>query len=156
MTCEIRLEQLSALMAGDLDAAEAQSLRQHIGQCPVCAAAVERLQEIDKKVRAAADRSVPLEIIQRTRQVIHAAVRQPPLPEILTLDEVGQYVRLTPSQLGQMLEHLPSFTVAGEVRIRRDRLTQWIKDQEQQAVRDRVRSQAARSIRMAFEQGIAS
>lgn len=156
MTCDIRLEQLSALLAGELDVTQTQVLRQHIERCPACATLAARLQDIDQQFRSAVDQPVPPEAARRARQAMHAAVQRQPTPEIMTLDEVGQCLRLTPSQLAQILEQLPSFSVAGEVRIRRDRLMQWVKDQEQQAFRDRVRSQAARSIRMAFEQGIAS
>lgn len=155
MACEVTLERLSALLAGDLDAAQAHLLRQHIGQCPTCTTSIARLQEADRQLRSVAER-VPSAVVQRARQVIRSAVQHQPTPEVMTLEEVAQYLRLGASQLAQVLEQLPSFTVAGEVRVRRDRLMQWINDQEQQAFRDRVRSQAARSIRLAFEQGIAS
>jgi hypothetical protein len=63
-------------------------------------------------------------------------------PEIMTIEELARYLRVPVEAIEQELATLPAFEVAGELRFRRDRVTEWVRRRED----DRVREMASAEI----------
>ena len=52
------------------------------------------------------------------------------LPEIMTPAEVAAFLRIPLDDLEEVFDELPSFEFAGHVRVRRERLLEWIEQRE--------------------------
>jgi hypothetical protein len=52
------------------------------------------------------------------------------LPDIVTLEEAARLLRLSSDELAKNLDSAPHFTVAGQIRFRKDALDEWMKAQE--------------------------
>ena len=57
------------------------------------------------------------------------------VPEIMTPAQVCDFLQLTPDKFDEVVERLPGFEIAGELRFRRTRIVEWIERRE--ADRDR-------------------
>ena len=64
----------------------------------------------------------------------------------MTLDEVAAFLRIDPSDLGEVAEELPAFELGGQVRVRRERLIEWIQQRERAYTRQAGESWAAREM----------
>jgi anti-sigma factor RsiW len=156
MKCDQTVEMLAAYFAGDLPPDAASGIDRHLEGCSACRDVLQRMRRCEAQLRQLGEMPLPEHLASRSARMIADHLLQQRPQEILTLREVGQVLRLTPEQVQQIADTLPSFVVVGEVRVRRDRLMQWIQQQEQHSLRDRVRSQTARIVRAAFEKGMAS
>lgn len=85
----------------------------------------------------------PVEATLAVHRRLHAELGPAPTPEIMTLDDVATYLRLSTDDMAAVADHLPVFEVAGKPRVRRSRLDEWIRQQEYDFVRHRVASQFA-------------
>ena len=61
----------------------------------------------------------------------------------MTLDEVGEFLRIGPETLSEIAEELPAFELGGQVRVRRERLLEWVRRREQDYARGAAASWAA-------------
>ncbi len=110
-------EQLISLYYDEADA-EAAACREHIRECPACqqafAALCSELAEIDLPVPDGGHRAVA--------EALKLIGRQQPgtsRDEIMTLEEVAEWLKVSAHALAGMLHQLPHFIVAGQIRFNR-------------------------------------
>ena len=72
-------------------------------------------------------------------------------PEIMTLEEVAEFLRMPPDDLDEIAAGLPAFELGGHVRVRRERLIEWIEQRELLYARRNIESSIARG----FGKGVA-
>ena len=70
---------------------------------------------------------------RRVRELEEAQIALQPVleNEIMTLDDLARYLRLSPDQIYEIIEQLPRFQIGYEYRFRRDSIDQWIRSLEQ-------------------------
>jgi hypothetical protein len=159
-TCSISDTTLAAYAAGDLATAEATSLAAHIASCPHCTRRLAHLTSADRALRTYVHHPLPSSTASRILDTIEARARAQeqaqPAREIMTLDEAVSYLRLSPTQAEEILNDLPAFELAGQIRIRRSRLIEWVEQQERIYQRNVTRTAALQSLRSAIAKGLAS
>lgn len=129
MTCEIEYETVAAYAAGDLAAGMAEEFLRHMGACPACKERLKAIRAADAALAGPPLYSPTPEALLAVRRRLSQELRGSG-PEIMTLQEVREFMRLTPEQLGEAMESLPAFELGGQVRIRRARLIEWIEQRE--------------------------
>ncbi|MHC4717898.1 MAG: zf-HC2 domain-containing protein [Planctomycetota bacterium] len=152
MSCDVTYEELAALTAGDLDTDRARVVREHLGDCDRCRrrlAALDRADEVLGSLRPAGP--APSAILAARRAI--AEELRPAADQILTLAEAAAFLRIDEEDLGEILDELPAFELAGRVRIRRSRLIEWIAQRERDFARRRAASWAARAGGRELEKG---
>lgn len=76
----------------------------------------------------------------RIRKSLSAVTRNTGGSDIMTLEEVSEYLRISQHELELILPDLPLFELAGRLRLRRHRLDEWIGKREKEYVQANVRS----------------
>ena len=155
MTCEVTSEDLAALTAGDLDQARAAQVRAYAETCPHCRRRLTALAAADAALAAVRPLEVPAGALLETRRVLSESVRGAGLAEIMTLEEVAAFLRIKPVELGEVIEELPAFELAGQVRVRRARLIEWVEQRERDFRRQKNESWVARSNVLGIGKGVA-
>ena len=153
MTCEVTYERLAAFAAGDLDAGGEAEMRQHVGGCARCRERLEALRNADAALAALPPVEPPAATVLTVRRLLAEATREAATREIMTLDEVAEFLRVAPEQLGEVVEELPAFELAGQVRVRRERLIEWIGQRERAYARHTAASWVARAVATPFSTG---
>ena len=152
MTCKVTYEELSAYSAGDLDAARRAEIDRHAAACRRCRDRLAALAEADAALRALPPHRPPAAAVLATWRAL--AARAGP-PEIMKLDEVAEFLRITPAQLDEIAEALPAFELAGQVRVRRARLMEWVQRRERAYARQAAASWAGRLKARTPDRGVA-
>ena len=111
----------------------------------------QKRDTIDEKIHDA------LNALTRTTLPDHADLRirgtlaryvhgreETPVSEVLTLEETARYLKLTIGELIPLLDELPSFELAGRLRVRRAALDQWIETREKTLKWQKQRSELKR------------
>lgn len=145
MNCDITYQELAALAAGDVSDERREELREHLAACAVCTERLAALGEVDAVLRALPPVAASASVILAARRVLSEVTRGARTPEIMTLPEAAEFLRITPEQLGEIVEELPAFELAGQIRIRREKLIEWIQQRERNYTRQAAASWAARS-----------
>ena len=78
-------------------------------------------------------RSAVIGLSRRVRELEESQVALPFAleSEIMTLDELARYLRLSADQIFEIMDQLPRFQIGYEFRFRRDSIDQWIRSLEQ-------------------------
>jgi anti-sigma factor RsiW len=139
VNCEVTYEELAAFAAAELDESRRGEIPEHLADCGRCRQRVAALRRADSALAALRPFAPDAATILSVRRALSEVTRGGREPEIMTLEEVGAFLRVTPGQLGQVVEELPAFELAGQVRVRRARLIEWIAAGE----RDYIRQAAA-------------
>jgi excisionase family DNA binding protein len=94
-----------------------------------------------KQAKAQREPMTELEILRSaviglSRRVQELEQSQPVLPpilesEIMTVDELARYLRLSADQIHDIIDQLPRFHIGYEYRFRRESIDQWIRSLEQ-------------------------
>ena len=155
MSCDIGYEELAAFADGDLEAGRLREIREHLQCCRACAGRLKALQRADAVLESIPRVQPPAGAVLAARRAVSATIRRPLFPEIMTLAEAAEFLRITPDQLGEIVEELPAFELAGQVRIRRDRLLEWVEQRERDYARQRSDSWVARAKGIALGRGVA-
>ena len=145
MDCEIAYEELAAFADGDLEAGRLREIREHLQCCRGCADRLRALQMTDAVLESIPRVQPSAGAILAARRAVSATIRRPLFPEIMTLADAAEFLRITPDQLGEIVEELPAFELSGQVRVRRERLLEWVQQRERDYVRQRSDSWAARA-----------
>jgi len=146
VNCDVTYEELAALAAGELPPERAGQVRAHLPACPRCRRRVEALGRADAALAGLRPQAPPPRALLAVRREL-AAVTRPARPaEVMTLEEVAAFLRITPDQLADVLEDLPAFELAGQVRVLRQRLIEWLEQRERNYARHTAESWAARAL----------
>lgn len=145
MSCDIAYEELAAFADGDLNPSRLEEIREHLAGCGACRKRLDALSRSDALL--AATRRLPPSgsAILAARRALSEVIRRRQVPEIMTLAEAAEFLRVTPDQLGEVVEELPAFELGGQIRLRRQRLLEWIEHRERDYSRQVSASWVARS-----------
>ena len=155
MDCDVTYDELAAFVCGDLDAGRDAEIREHLPCCGRCRKRLEALGRADAALAALPPFEPAASILLATRRALAEVTRGPGAPEIMTLEEVAEFLRLSPAQLGEVVEELPAFELGGQIRVRRARLIEWIRQRERDYTRQATAAWVARAGRSAPEKGVA-
>lgn len=155
MNCEVTYDKLTAFAAGDLDEKGLAEIREHSEDCHRCTKRLEIIQKADSVLSTLLPVFPPPSTVLAARRAISEVTRNVLRPEIMTLEEVAEFLRITPDELGEIAEDLPAFELAGQIRIRRTRLIEWIQQRERDYTHDAAAGWTARSESDGFQIGIA-
>lgn len=140
MSCEITLEKLAAYAAGDLEAAGVAEIDQHLSDCQECRQRMELLSRTDAALTTLSPAQPSASGLLATRRALSETIRPRRHPEIMTLPEAADFLRITSDQLGEVMESLPAFELAGQIRVRRARLIEWVEQRERDYSRQTAQS----------------
>jgi anti-sigma factor RsiW len=146
VNCDVMYEELAALAAGELPAERAGQVCAHLPGCPRCRRRVEALGQADAALAALRPQSPPSRAMLAVRRELAAVLRPPRPAEVMTLEEVAAFCRLTPDQLADVVEDLPAFELAGQVRVLRRRLIEWLEQRQRDYSYHLGASWAARAV----------
>ena len=155
MDCDVLYEELAACASGDLDPKRQAEIAEHLPRCRRCRQRLAAIKAADAALRALRPPEPPGGAILAARRALAELTRAAPAPEIMTLAETAEFLRLEPEQLGEIVEELPAFELAGQVRVRRARLVEWIRQRERTYARQAAASWVARGAANEFEEGVA-
>lgn len=144
MSCTVTAEEIARLAAQDLDEARAQEVQAHAASCPECCERLAALRRLDVALGALPRLEPPASAILKARRALAAELRAPAAPEILTLEESAAFLRISLDELEEIVLDLPAFELAGQLRIRRARLIEWVEARERAFTRNRAQSEIAR------------
>jgi len=151
MKCDVTHEELSRLSAGEVTAERARELERHVAACEQCRRRLESLREVDGLLRVMPREEPPAQAVLDARRALASELRSSG-PEIMTLQEVAEFLRVSEDEMSDVAAELPAFEVGGRVRVRRARLLEWIEQRERSYMRASIQSEAARVIAGAFEE----
>ncbi|MGD2174366.1 MAG: zf-HC2 domain-containing protein [Candidatus Brocadiaceae bacterium] len=146
MSCEITYEQLARFTAGDLEPNEAAEVRDHVEGCAECRRRVESLRRIDRGLNSLRRIEPSASVLMAARRLLSAETRGRSGPEIMTLQEVAEFLRVPEDALEPVADELPAFEIGGHIRVRRTRLVEWIETREHAYARARAESEVARAL----------
>lgn len=155
INCGITYDRLTALAAGDLEEKDQTEIQKHISRCPQCQKRMVMIKEADSTLQSLSPVKPAAAAVLMARRAISEVTRNASRIEIMTLDEVADFLRITPDELGEIVEQLPAFELAGRIRVRRARLIEWIQQRERDFSGDTAASWAARADSDEFQAGIA-
>jgi len=145
VNCDVSYQDLVAFVSGDADAERREQIDGHAARCRRCRKRLEALGRSDAALKGLAKVAPSGGAILAARRAFSEVTRGRRAPEIMTLADVAEFLRVSPEQLGEMVEELPAFELAGQVRVRRDRLIEWVQQRERDYARDAAASWAARA-----------
>ena len=73
----------------------------------------------------------------------------------LQAKQTADFLRITRDQLGEIVEELPAFELAGQIRIRRQRLIEWVQQRERDYSRQASQRWVSGARIVAPEMGVA-
>ena len=102
------------------------------GDCPICG------MELSEVHGHKAGTALPDEADLRIRNRLHTEQGYNPVhEEILDIEDLAVFLKISVTEVVNLLSELPSFEVGGRIRFRKDRIIEWIMNQEQKMTRDR-------------------
>ena len=151
MSCVIDDEQLIAWIDGDLPEASAQAIASHVRECDRCRQRAATIRQADAALRSRQRDVPPAHAMLATRRALDQALRPLIAPEIMSLDEVAGFLRISGEQMAELMDDLPAFELAGQVRVRRTSLLQWLAERERDYRREANASWIARCTAVAIK-----
>jgi anti-sigma factor RsiW len=145
MSCDVIYEDLAAFASGDLDDRRRRQLEQHISRCGRCRQRLEALSKTDALLQKLTPVQPGRSAVLAARRAVSEQTRGARAPEIMTLAEVADFLRVTSEELGEVVEQLPAFELGGQIRVRRAKLAEWIQQRERDYTREAVASWATRT-----------
>ncbi len=144
MECRESRERWDDELDGMLAGSARRKLLRHLAGCARCS---EELARLRRALEALRETSL-VEPSEATRaglaRVARGEERMPAaVPEVLELREVAAYLRVALADLEPLLDELPGFEIAGQIRFRREAIDRWIGEQER-AYRTRLRTSVVR------------
>lgn len=145
MSCDITYEELVAFVDGDLSTQRIAQIGEHVAVCDECAERIKAIRGIDVALVAVRRIEPGAGVVFAARRALAQVTRGGQAVDVMTLDEVAQYLRITSQQLGEIMHELPAFEMAGQVRVRREALVKWIEQKERNYTRQTNQSWVARA-----------
>jgi len=121
---------------------------------PRCRKRLDALRDADAAVRAWPRHEPSAGAVLAARRALAEEIRRPASPEILTLEDIAEILRVTPAELSEVVDQLPAFELAGQIRVRRARLIEWIRRRERDYTRQAVAHWAARERPIRPQKGV--
>jgi len=153
MACDEKYDELASFAAGEADAERARLLGEHAARCQQCSSRLEALRRADAGLRMLRRTEPSARALLDTRRRLSQEIRGGEIPEIMTLDDVAEFLRIGPEEIEEVVEELPAFELAGRIRVRRERLIEWIEQRELQYLRRTAESRMTRIGWAASEKG---
>jgi len=144
VNCAVTYEELAAFACGDLDETRQAEIREHIAQCNRCSGRLQALTKADDVLAKLSPARPSVEAILATRRALAEVTRGAQTLEIMTLEDVADFLRISPEELGQLVPELPAFELAGQLRVRRQKLIDWIQQRERDYARSSAQTEVAR------------
>lgn len=144
MDCNVTYEELSRYAAGELPAERARELEQHAASCDGCRRRLAALSSLDVALSRAPRHEPPARALLRARRALSQELRGSGAPELMTLDEVAEFLRIGLDELEEIVLELPCFELAGQLRVRRRKLLEWIESRERAWSASSAQSEVAR------------
>jgi len=133
MTCDEFTAVKHDLVDGRLPEDVTREARSHAAGCAACAEELGSLERLRQALSEAGADALPGNTRLRVMGALLAAAQaEASPPETMTLPEVAAYLRVSESGVCAVLDRIPHFEVAGEVRFRRESLERWIAREEEQ------------------------
>jgi hypothetical protein len=155
MNAHLTTEQLAAWTAGDLADGEASRVQAHVEDCRTCRERLDALRAVDAALDALRPVPPPVRTVAKVGKALADSMSGPAGGEIMTLAEVGDFLRLSPEQLGEIVQELPAFELAGQLRVRRSALLRWVEGREASYRRRATAGWAAHAVAVALGKGAA-
>ena len=143
MNCNVDYEELAQYAAGDAETERAREIEGHLSSCEACRHRLKALGEVDAGLRLLPRLEPRAAAVLQSRRLLSREVRGADAPEIMTLEEAADFLRVPRRAIGEIVEDLPAFEVAGEIRVRRSKLLEWIERRERASARSRAESQVS-------------
>lgn len=143
MSCEITPDELAALAAGDLSPEESRRIGAHVDECAECRRRLDALRRADRALAVLPRLEPPTDAVLAARRALSRELRGAGGLDLLTLEEVAELLRVPATALGEVARSLPAFEVGGQVRVRREKLIEWIEERERAYARGRIESEVA-------------
>lgn len=89
------------------------------------------------------------------RRTLNAANRSKDDSGMMTLKEVADFLRISQFELESILPDLPAFELAGQLRVRRNRLNEWIENRENEYVRAGIRNAVQKELTLINKEVVA-
>jgi anti-sigma factor RsiW len=145
MTCDVTYEELAAFVAGDASPDRAQWLGEHVRHCATCQAKSAAVAGIDSALHKLPRLQPTTQTVLKVRRAVSRGIPARE-PEVMTLQEVADFLRISLEDLYEAVDDLPAFELAGRILVRRERLIEWIDKREQAYRRQTVQSEIARGL----------
>ena len=141
MTCEVSYEELSEFAAAEMTEGRASEVRRHLAGCEACRRRLRTLGAVDSRLRMIRPQQPPAEAVLQTRRLLSRETGRAGAPDVMTLEEVAEFLRI--DDLAEAVDDLPAFEIAGQVRVRRVKLLEWIEGRERAFARSTLESEVA-------------
>ena len=132
MDCQEARNRLSEFDAGDLSEDLAAEVRRHVEECRECAALLDAVRRVTDLAVALPDEEPRRTLSLRVLAEVDA-MTGPDLadaPEIMTPEQLARFLRVPRAKIEDVMDTLPGFEIAGEVRFRKTRVLEWIEGRE--------------------------
>ena len=153
MTCNVTYDELAAFAANDLPAARRGAVELHLGECAACRRRLDALRRADSALRQLRRLEPPPEAVRDARDAFRSHAASLPPPEIMTLDDVARFLRVPLDDVRAMWDELPAFELAGQIRVRRTKLMEWIEERERGCRRRAAEDQVVHELTDLFVEG---
>ncbi len=155
MQCDVTYDDLSRFGAGELEPGAAREMESHVAGCAICRDRLETLRDLDVRLQSLRRSGPSASAVLEARRALSRELRGGSALEIMTLDDVAGFLRISPQELDDIAGELPAFEIAGHVRIRRERLLEWLKQRERDYRRSSVSSDVSVILSGDFGKGVA-
>ena len=134
MNCDECRKRLSEYEAGEQTEHEAAVMQEHLNACPPCAGALRTLRLVaDHAARLPEElpsEAVSLRILAQCASPVAPAGSG--APEILTPEALARFLSVSEEDLANVIETIPAFEIAGQLRFRKQRVIEWIEAREKE------------------------
>ena len=145
MSCEIPYEDLAACLVNELAPDRRCEVEGHVQTCDRCRRRLDALRHADSALFALPKCRPSTEAVLAARRALADELRPGATPAIMTLDEVAEFLRVSPDDLVDLAGELPAFEIGGNIRVRRERLLEWIHRRERDYTRQVAESWVAQA-----------
>ena len=147
MNCEIEItyEDLAAFATEELEPDRQVKIREHLSGCSSCRERLSALNKTDALLGSLKPIAASVSAILSARRSLSEIIHGSQVSEVMTLEETANFLRISSEELGEIMEELPAFELAGQIRVRRTRLIEWIQRRERDYSRQVSESWVARA-----------
>jgi hypothetical protein len=154
VTCDVTYDELAEFAAGEMSAERSVQIADHVLTCALCSKRLAAIRRADNALRQVRRVAPSAGAVLNARRSLSQETRGGQSGDVLTLDEVAEFLRIGPEELGEILPELPAFEVGGQVRVRRARLMGWIERRERGYSQGTAQRDVSKSIMQTQRKGV--